>query len=65
VALGPYLGVGLTPPVEHLPDIVANAHRFRARWRRWPMEGWLSAFADAGLVRWAPGGDELAVRAGA
>lgn len=50
------------PPVEHLDDIVRNARRFRARWGRWPMEGWLRAFADRGLVDWTPAGDRLAVR---
>jgi len=47
------------PPVEHLADIVRNARRFRARWGCWPMEGWLRAFADRGLVTWRPDGDEL------
>jgi hypothetical protein len=47
------------PPVEHLADIVANARRFHARWGRWPMPGWLDAFAAAGLVRWALDGATL------
>ena len=38
------------PPVEHLDDIVANARTFFERWGRWPMIGWLDAFADRGLV---------------
>jgi N-acetylglucosaminyl-diphospho-decaprenol L-rhamnosyltransferase len=62
-----------SPPREHLEDIVANARRFRERWSRWPMEGWLAAFADEGLVRWDPARDrleratdqELTTRAGA
>lgn len=41
-----------SPPVEHLDEIIPNARRFRAKWGRWPMEGWLRAFADAGLVYW-------------
>jgi GT2 family glycosyltransferase len=41
------------PPVQHLRDIVANAWRFRERWHRWPMEGWLGAFAAMGLVDWS------------
>jgi GT2 family glycosyltransferase len=49
------------PPVEHLEDIVRNARRFRARWGRWPMEGWLRAFAERGLVAWDPAGAELAL----
>jgi hypothetical protein len=53
-----------SPPREHLDDIVVNARRFRARWGRWPMEGWLTAFAQEGLVRWDPSGD-LLERAGA
>jgi N-acetylglucosaminyl-diphospho-decaprenol L-rhamnosyltransferase len=48
-----------SPPVEHLDDIVRNARRFHARWGRWPMEGWLEAFARDGLVHWTPGGDVL------
>jgi N-acetylglucosaminyl-diphospho-decaprenol L-rhamnosyltransferase len=48
-----------SPPVEHLEDIVRNARRFRARWGRWPMEGWLRAFAAGGLVRWDPDGEVL------
>jgi hypothetical protein len=48
-----------TPPVQHLQDIVRNATRFRAVWGRWPMEGWLRAFADAGLVDWDPDGSRL------
>ncbi|GAA2054188.1 glycosyltransferase family 2 protein [Williamsia deligens] len=38
------------PPVEHLDDIVANSSIFHRRWGRWPMEGWLSAFEDDGLL---------------
>ncbi|MEK8072518.1 glycosyltransferase family 2 protein [Rhodococcoides navarretei] len=38
------------PPVEHLDDIVANARTFFDRWGRWPMIGWLDAFAARGLV---------------
>ena len=33
-------------------DIVRNARYFQRRWQRWPMEGWLRAFADRGLIRW-------------
>lgn len=40
------------PPVQHLRDIVRNAILFHARWGRWPMEGWLEAFAEMGLVAW-------------
>jgi GT2 family glycosyltransferase len=40
------------PPVQHVADIVRNARFFRARWDRWPMEGWLADFERLGLVRW-------------
>ncbi|MER7760973.1 galactosyltransferase-related protein [Streptomyces sp. NPDC097619] len=39
------------PPVRHLADILRNGALFRRRWGRWPMEGWLHAFARLGLVR--------------
>ena len=48
------------PPVQHLVDIVRNARRFRAKWRRWPMEGWLAAFETMGLVEW--NGDDLVIK---
>ena len=41
-----------TPPVEHVADIVRNAGVFHRRWGTWPMEGWLRAFAERGLVDW-------------
>lgn len=53
------------PPVEHLTDIVRNARRFHAAWGRWPMEGWLRAFADRGLVDWTDARLQLAVSPGA
>ena len=43
------------PPVEHLDDILRNGAHFAARWGWWPMEGWLRAFAERGLIR--PEGD--------
>lgn len=48
------------PPVQHVCDIVRNATRFHARWRRWPMEGWLAALDDLRLVDWRH--DELVFR---
>ncbi|CAN5468392.1 hypothetical protein BH10ACT10_BH10ACT10_28630 [soil metagenome] len=39
------------PPVEHLTDIVRNANRFHRQWGWFPMEDWLTAFADRGLAR--------------
>lgn len=47
------------PPLQHLASILPNARRFRDVWGRWPMEGWLRRFAEAGLVRWDPDGDTL------
>lgn len=38
------------PPLQHLTDIVRNARLFRARWKMWPMEGWLDAFETTGLI---------------
>jgi Predicted glycosyltransferases len=43
------------PPIQHLGDIVANARRFHARWRRWPMRGWLDQFEAMGLIGWREG----------
>lgn len=37
-------------PVRHVRDIVENGARFAARWGWWPMQGWLDAFEDLGLV---------------
>lgn len=48
-----------SPPREHVAAIVPNALRFRAKWGRWPMEGWLAAFAAEGLVYWEPDGEAL------
>jgi hypothetical protein len=39
-----------SPPRRHLVDIVRNSNRFAARWGWFPMEGWLAAFADEGLI---------------
>ena len=47
------------PPVEHVADIVRNARIAHRRWGRWPMRGWLDAFAEAGLVRWDADGPTL------
>lgn len=48
------------PPVEHAADIVRNAHVFRRRWGRWPMEGWLRDLDALGVLRWGgPASDEL------
>jgi N-acetylglucosaminyl-diphospho-decaprenol L-rhamnosyltransferase len=42
------------PPVRHLTSIVRNANIFRDRWGWFPMEGWLTAFAERGLARHDP-----------
>ncbi|MET9498783.1 galactosyltransferase-related protein [Streptomyces sp. NPDC006552] len=38
------------PPVQHLDDILRNGALYHRRWDTWPMEGWLRAFAEQGLV---------------
>jgi hypothetical protein len=48
------------PPVEHLDDIVRNAARFRQKWGRQPMRGWLDAFEAEGLIRLDPATDTYA-----
>jgi N-acetylglucosaminyl-diphospho-decaprenol L-rhamnosyltransferase len=39
-----------SPPWQHLEDILRNGAIFARRWGRWPMEGWLESFAEAGAV---------------
>jgi GT2 family glycosyltransferase len=39
-----------SPPLNHFDSIVANARIFKTRWGHWPMEGWLNAFAQRGLL---------------
>lgn len=43
-----------TPPVRHLTSIIRNANVFRDHWGWFPMEGWLTAFAERGLARLDP-----------
>ena len=43
-----------SPPVQHVRDIVRNAHTFRERWGEWPMRGWLEAFDARDLVSFRP-----------
>lgn len=38
------------PPVHHLDDILRNAAVYHRRWGQWPMQGWLRAFCDQGLI---------------
>ncbi|MCE4226629.1 glycosyltransferase [Methylobacterium sp. C25] len=40
------------PPLQHFSDIIRSARRFQARHGIWPMEGWLEAFAERGLIAW-------------
>lgn len=47
------------PPLQHLASIVANATVFRRKWGVWPMEGWLTAFHELGLVWFDPEDDRL------
>jgi GT2 family glycosyltransferase len=49
-----------SPPVDHLDDILRNAALFHSRWGWWPMAGWLTEFARAGLVRYDPRQDRWA-----
>ena len=51
------------PPVAHLADIVRNATVFHRRWGFWPMQGWLTAFRDLGLVTHDPDRDEWTLAA--
>ncbi|RFA07735.1 hypothetical protein B7R21_14590 [Subtercola boreus] len=39
-----------SPPWQHLDDILRNAALYLERWGSWPMEGWLTAFAEAGAI---------------
>lgn len=38
------------PPLNHFDSIVNNAAIFYGKWQKWPMEGWLSAFEEMGLI---------------
>ena len=42
------------PPVQHVDDILANAHVFFRRWGWWPMTGWLNEFHRLGLAEFDP-----------
>jgi len=52
------------PPLQHFDAIVENARRFWEKWGGWPMEGWLTSFAEMGLVAWTPGGDGIEILRG-
>lgn len=50
-----------TPPLNHFVSIIDNARRFHARWRSWPMKGWLEAFTELGLIDWDAGRESIAI----
>ncbi|MEE6274401.1 hypothetical protein V2J56_13715 [Georgenia sp. MJ206] len=45
--------------------MVANANAFHERWGWWPMEGWLTELADAGVAALDPATGRWALRQGA
>lgn len=49
------------PPLQQAAATVANAQRFRDRWGWWPMDGWLGAMDDLGIIRWSPDEPEAVV----
>jgi hypothetical protein len=49
------------PPLQQAEATVANAQRFRDRWGWWPMDGWLAAMAELGIIRWSPEATEAIV----
>ena len=51
---------GYDPPLQHFRALIANAKRFHAAWSIWPMDGWLKAMEDLGLVDWSS--DDLIIR---
>jgi hypothetical protein len=42
-----------------LPELIANAHRFRRRFGFWPMAGWFDELQRLGRVRFDPHRDVL------
>jgi GT2 family glycosyltransferase len=49
------------PPLQQAEATVANAQRFRDRHGWWPMDGWLAAMADLGILRWTPDAERAEV----
>ncbi|NEU70223.1 glycosyltransferase [Spirosoma agri] len=39
------------PPVNHFESIIENATRYKQKWHVLPMQRWLNAFADLGLIQ--------------
>lgn len=46
-----------SPPVQHVDAILRNGAIFCERWGWWPMQGWLDAFEQRGLISRAPNGE--------
>jgi hypothetical protein len=44
-----------SPPWQHLDAILRNGALFARKWGRWPMAGWIDAFAAAGAVEHVDG----------
>ncbi len=51
------------PPLNHFDAIVRNAEQFRRRWKTWPMESWLNAFAEGGFIKFARESESIEVLA--
>lgn len=51
------------PPLNHFDAIIRNAIQFRKRWDTWPMESWLTAFAELSLIEFDPASDTLEITA--
>ncbi len=50
-----------TPPWNNFHSIIHNAKIFRRRWGHWPMESWLSVFAEEGYLDWTMGSDRIEI----
>ncbi|TDS13281.1 glycosyltransferase family 2 protein [Sphingobacterium paludis] len=48
-----------SPPLNHVQDILHNAQVFHSKWGKWPMEGWLKAFAERGYMEQTAAGPRL------
>ncbi|PHI21644.1 glycosyl transferase family A [Lewinellaceae bacterium SD302] len=42
----------ISPPLNHLENIIENANIYKQKWGKWPMENWLRAFQKGGFVDW-------------
>lgn len=50
---------GLRRSLGERRALIANAVRTHAAWSTWPIDGWLRAMADLGLIDWSS--DSLAI----